>query len=97
MTEIPAYAMPSNPFEKQVVKETIKDMVCRQIFDPSGPILDVRTCAALIVGDDVKAVRDPEAMRTLLANDEFRARLLRMWPNARIYYARKPRKKKLAQ
>ncbi|WP_067469661.1 hypothetical protein [Nocardia amamiensis] len=96
--EIPAYEMPTNPLEKKVITEIIKGMVCRQISDPAtGAILDVRTCAALIDGDNVRAVRDPEFLRTLLDNDAHRAAILKACPNIRVYYARKPRKKKPTQ
>ena len=92
--EIPAYEMPANPLEKKFITEMIKFEVCRQICDPeTGAILDIRTCAALIDGDNVRAVRDPNYLRDVLAKDNVRAALLKTWPDIRVYYQRKATKK----
>ncbi|WP_433635459.1 hypothetical protein [Nocardia sp. CA-120079] len=91
--EIPAYEMPAHPLEKKLIEEFIKYDVCRQIFDPTTKtILDVRTCAALIDGDNVRAVRDPKFLRAALAKDNVRAELLKRWPNIRVYYQDKAAK-----
>ncbi|WP_280303226.1 hypothetical protein [Nocardia abscessus] len=85
---IPAYEMPTDPMRQMLVTKVIKYFVVQNIFDPiSGKVLDVRTCAALVTGDDdVLMVADPDRLRRQLAEPETCAALLGRWPDMRVLY-----------
>ncbi|WP_331761037.1 hypothetical protein OG225_43170 (plasmid) [Nocardia sp. NBC_01377] len=90
---LPPYEMPTDYMRKVFVTELIKYMVGASITDPNtGNILDVRTCAVLVTGDDdVQLVADPDHLRSQLAHPEVCAALLEKWPDMRVLYQDTPR------